>query len=58
MKSLCQDFERRQQPLVFTNVTPGVEKGLSYLIDDIVIARSTDQFDAAYKSMSYSLYDV
>lgn len=49
MKSLCQDFERRHQPLVFTNVTPGVERGLCSLIDDIVIAHSSDQIDAAYK---------
>ncbi|KAG0712732.1 Sodium-independent sulfate anion transporter [Chionoecetes opilio] len=51
MKSLCQDFEKRHQPLVFTNVTPGVERGLCALIDNIVIAHAPDQFDAAYKGL-------
>ncbi|XP_045127808.1 sodium-independent sulfate anion transporter-like isoform X7 [Portunus trituberculatus] len=52
MKNLCQDFERRHQPLVFTNVTPGVERGLCSLIDNIVIAHSSEQIDAAYKNVS------
>ncbi|XP_050734429.1 sodium-independent sulfate anion transporter-like isoform X4 [Eriocheir sinensis] len=52
MKSLCNDFEKRHQPLIFTNVTPGVQRGLCSLIDNIVIAQSPDQFEAAYKNSS------
>ncbi|KAK8753435.1 hypothetical protein OTU49_004486, partial [Cherax quadricarinatus] len=43
IKSLCNDFEKRHQPLVFINVSKGVRKGLMSLNTDIKIAASQDE---------------
>ncbi|KAK3877558.1 hypothetical protein Pcinc_017744 [Petrolisthes cinctipes] len=43
MKALCTDFERRQQGLVFTNITPGVERGLRALNEQVTIAKTPEE---------------
>lgn len=43
MKALCTDFERRQQGLVFTNITPGVERGLKALNEKVTIAKTPEE---------------
>lgn len=49
MKSLCIDFEKRHQTLVFTNVTPGVNRGLTALHKQVRIAANDDQLQNILK---------
>ncbi|XP_045582275.2 sodium-independent sulfate anion transporter isoform X2 [Procambarus clarkii] len=48
--SLCLDFEKRQQNLVFTNVPPSVKKGLQSINEDIKIATSPDELHSLLRS--------
>lgn len=53
MKALCTDFERRQQGLVFTNITPGVERGLKALNEKVTIAKTPEDLALTVTSKSH-----
>ncbi|XP_071552877.1 sodium-independent sulfate anion transporter-like isoform X2 [Panulirus ornatus] len=49
IKGLCNDFEKRHQVLVFSNVTAGVKRGLTALNENINIASTPEQLQSLLK---------
>ncbi|XP_042867178.1 sodium-independent sulfate anion transporter-like [Penaeus japonicus] len=52
IKNLCTDYEKRQQDLIFINVTPGVEQGLRAVSDKLNIVTSQLELYSSLKSAS------
>ncbi|XP_037787000.1 sodium-independent sulfate anion transporter-like isoform X5 [Penaeus monodon] len=54
IKGLCMDYEKRHQDLIFINVTPGVERGLRSVCDNLTIVTSQFELHNSLKSMESS----